>query len=162
MSAPGTFVGGASAEETTFSAIRDAGGGCIAVADLFEPAKDTIALLAVDSATCDTSSIHSISLIPGQVPSDVDTPEEFIEAFIPGLPATAELLSQETITIAGEPAAVLTVRRTYQTGINIQRIWAIGGSGGAWALLAVAATEADFQAAAPGFDAIAQTFRITE
>jgi hypothetical protein len=155
---PQEYVAGPS-EAATFDAIRKLGPNCAAAAALFEAAADVFGFIGVDSQTCETSSIHSVQILAFPAEPNVADPDDFAAAFLQDLTDNAAVLDRTESLIGGKPASVLTIRRTYQTGVNIQRLYAIRANDGTWFVLAAAATEADFTAAASRFDAIAQTMR---
>lgn len=161
LALPPTYVGGPASEAETFQAIRELGSACVAVADSIEPTARGFLFVGVDGATCATSSIHSAQIIPIDVGASATTPSAFVDAFLEGLPTNAELIEETETEIAAQPTAVLTLRRTYPAFTTIQRLYAVRGSDGVWYALTVAATDFDFDAAAPQFDEIAATFRVS-
>jgi hypothetical protein len=94
-----------------------------------------------------------------EIPSGADSPEQFVEGFRPGLPATAEFLDWVESTIDGRPAALIRVRRNQGSFSTIQKLYAVDG-GDVWYTIAVASLPEDFDAAVAGYDEIAATLRV--
>jgi hypothetical protein len=91
----------------------------------------------------------------------VESPADFTEDFVRGLPPNATVLETGESEIGGEPAAVIRLRRTYDTGlITTQQLYAVNTNEGVWVVVSAAATEDAFDAALPEFDAITDTLRL--
>jgi hypothetical protein len=156
LAAPTSYIGGDPALDETIAEMRALGANCIAAADLIERFRDEYLYAALDADTCATGSVRTVQVLA--VPSSAPIPGAFAEEFVTGLGDRGSLLDLKVDTIGGQPAALMQVRREFGAGVTIQAVYAVR-TGLAWHIVAAAASETDFPAAASTFDAIAATFR---
>jgi hypothetical protein len=161
LAVPPNYSGGNPNEQSTIDAIRALGSQCVAAAGLIvqlvELQPGAARYAGVNTDTCAVGPVRSLLVLAAPVPGE--TPAEFLAAFTPGLPDTADLLEQREVVIGGEPAAYLRVQRNYATApSSMQAIYAVRGAS-AWFLIFGQAALEDFDAALPEYEAIAQTFR---